>query len=162
MHALFLKTKGAINRQTFWLGFVSLALFVSAFNQLLRTLGPVNMMSFWISIIGLPLIIYMIYCVYGKRLTDMGRSRWVFTGAIALQFLMIIALMLTFGGAEYFSEFAQYDRKEDIDPQQQQIIIETYQARQAANMHLIRPAMLLVPVALTLWLGLAQSKNGTD
>ncbi len=157
MMKLFLSAKGAISRNQYWIGVIGLAALVLVYNQLIRTLGPETMATFWIIVIGLPLIFYMITCVYCKRLTDMGRTRWIFTGAIALQFLVIIALMLTFGGAEYFEGFAQYDRKSDIDPVVQQEIIRTYQDRQEANMHIIQPAMLIVPVLLTLWLGIAKS-----
>ncbi len=157
--SLFLRFKGLIDRREFWIAFAGLAVFVTAYNVLLRRLGPETMTTFWVIITGLPLIFYMIVCVYTKRLKDMGRTRWIFTGAIALQFLVIMALMLSFGGAEYFAEFSQYDRKEDIDPVAQQAIIDAYQAKQAANMHIIKPAMLIIPAALTLWLALSGSKS---
>jgi len=160
--SLFLSNRGSINHQWFWGGFIGLALFVTAYNALLRFFGPESMTTFWIIVLGLPVMFYMIICVYCKRLVDMGRTRWVFTGAIVLQILVIIGLMLAFGGAEYFSEFAQYDRKEDIDPVRQKEIIDAYQARQAANMHIIKPAMLIVPVLLTMWLAVAKSSNNAN
>ena len=159
MFSLLLSSKGAIGRQDFWIGFGLIAILVFAYNSAIRYFGAGSLPTFWLIVIGLPLLFYIISCVYGKRLTGMGRSRWVFTGAIALQFLIILALMLSFGGAEYFSEFAQYDRKEDIDPERQKAIIEAYQARQAAGMHIIRPAMFIVPVLLTLWLAISPSKT---
>lgn len=159
MLKLFLSVKGGINRREFQICVALLAAFVFGYNTLIRFLGPETMATFWLIIIGLPLIFYIITCVYGKRLTDMGRTRWVFTGAIALQFLVIIALMLAFGGADYFAEFAQYNRKADIDPVKQQAIIDAYQQRQAASMHIIKPAMLIIPFLLTLWLGLAKSRR---
>jgi len=159
MFRLFLKTKGLIDRREYWMGFAGLTIFIIIYNAALRALGIGNMISFWLITFCLPLMLYMIYCVYGKRLSDMGRSRWPFVGAVVLQILVIIALMLAFGGADYFYEFSQYDRKDDIDPIKQQAIIDTYQARQAANMHIIRPAMTIVPILLTLWLGIAPSKD---
>ncbi len=164
MFKLFLKTKGAIGRRDFWIGFIGLAILVMVYNTALRYLSTSaidenNMIGFWLVIFGLPLLVFMIYCVFGKRLTDMGRTRWPFTGAIVLEILVIIVLMLAFGGADYFHEFSQYDRKTDIDPVRQQAIISTYQAQQAANMHIIRPAMLIVPLILTLWVGLTPSRK---
>jgi len=161
MLSLLFGTKGGIRRQDFWIGLGLIVLIVFAYNSTIRYFGPGSLPTFWLIILGLPTLFYMISCVYAKRLTDMGRTRWIFTGAIALEFLIILILMLSFGGAEYFSEFAAYDRKEDIDPEQQQAIIQAYQDRQAANMHIIKPAMYIVPVALSLWLAIAPSKQTT-
>ena len=152
---LFFQLKGQINRTQFWMGFVGLFVFVVGINALLNSLSG-SMTAFYIALIFPFLAVYMIYCVYGKRLQNLNRTRWWITGAIFAQFLAVIAVMLTFGGAEYFADFAQYDRKEDIDPAVTQAIIDRYQARQAENLVTIKIMLLAIPTALTAWIGFAK------
>lgn len=117
---------------------------------------------FWISFAVPFIAMHIAYCVYVKRLHDIGRSAWVFTAVIALEIMIIIALMLAFGGADYFEAFAQFDRKEDIDPVVLKGIIDTYNQSIAANMKIIGPAMWILPAIFTVWLGLAKGQGKTN
>ncbi|NNE57062.1 MAG: DUF805 domain-containing protein [Hellea sp.] len=158
MKNLLLTLKGGIGRQDFWIGFAIIAILTIAFNALISRQPIASAGAFWIPLIYLPVIIYMIICVYCKRLTDMGKTRWVFTGAIGLEILVIIMLMLAFGGVEYFSAYAEFERKDEIEETVKEAINAKYKAVQAANMHIIKPAMYIVPLLLTLWLAIAPSK----
>ncbi len=161
MLSLFLKLSGEIDRKTFWIGFVGLSVFVIGVNTLLRQLGT-NMTSFYIALIFPFLVIYLIYCVYGKRLRQMGHTSWFLTLAFILEILAIIAVMLAFGGAEYFSEFSQYSRKEDIDPAIREAIIQKYQDGLRSNYHLIQPILWAIPVFLTAYSGLREFRFGRN
>lgn len=153
MKNLFLSPTGRIGRKSFWIGFVGLAVFITAVNTYLANF-PQLYVSFWIALVFPFFALYLIYCIYGKRLHDLGQSYWPLTGAIVLQIAVIIGVMMAFGGAEYFSEFSQYDRKAVIDEDVRETLITTYQAEISSNMHIIQPLLLVVPTVLTLILGL--------
>lgn len=162
---LFFKTDGRMGQKQFLVGFIGLSIFIFAVNSLLRWLNQTSgqtMVSFWIALIFPFLALYIIYCVYGKRLTDMGRSRGYLFAMFALEVLAVIVVMLIFGGAEYFAEFSQFERKEAIDPEITQAIIRKYQATINANMMLIRPLLMGVPILFTVWLALSPSKTKAD
>jgi hypothetical protein len=65
--------------------------------------------------------------------------------------------MLTFGGAEYFNEFAQYDRKDDIDPEEIRRLQAAYQERLSESTGLLGYILWGVWIAFTAWLALAKS-----
>lgn len=157
MFDLFFKATGLITRKPFWIGVVGLFIFVEVINFTLRALNN-NALGFSIALVFPFLVGYMIYCVYGKRLHDMGRSWWPITAAIVAEILIMIAVMMAYGGAEYFAGFAQYERKAVIDEAVRQALITDYQTEIAAHTNIIRVWFLIVPVALTLWLGTAESK----
>ena len=157
MFNLFFKATGHINQKMFLIGAVGIFVFSQAMKYLFRVL-PVGMLEFWLVVIYVPMILYMICCVYGKRLHDIGRSWWPLTSAFTLEFLASIAVMLAFGGAEYFESFSQYDRKAVIDPAVRDSIINEYQATQAANIVSISILLLIIPVMFTLWLVLSKPK----
>ncbi len=161
MRHLFFSTEGRIDRQKFLIGFVCVSLFVFAGNTLLRTLGQ-SMTGFYIALFFPFISFYIIYCVYGKRLHDMGRTVRPFYIMIFLEIVAVIFVMLSFGGADYFSEFSQFDRKDIIDPAVTQDIIARYQDKVQANMPIIRPLLLGIPLLFTLWLGVAKSDPGEN
>lgn len=158
MKNLFLFPTGRIGRKSFWIGFVGLAVFITAVNTYLANF-PQLYVSFWIALVFPFFALYLIYCIYGKRLHDLGQSYWPLTGAIVLQIAVIIGVMMAFGGAEYFSEFSQYDRKAVIDEEVRETLITTYQAEISSNMHIIQPLLLVVPTVLTLILGLKTGQS---
>jgi len=155
---LFFKATGYITRKQFILGAIGLFIFVEGMKFIVRAM-PEGIAEFWVLLIYPLLALYMICCVYGKRLHDMGWSWWPLTGAFFAEFLAAITVMLAFGGAEYFEAFSQYERKAIIDPATRDAIIADYQATQAANIIPITVMLLLIPLCFTLWLALAKSKN---
>ncbi|WP_416879327.1 DUF805 domain-containing protein [Litorimonas sp.] len=158
MIKLFLSPAGRMGRRNFWIGVVGFVLFVALMQFILRTLGP-TLAQFFLSLIYIVLVFLILYSVYGKRLHDIGRSFWPLTGMITLTILIVMGIMLAFGGAEYFTEFAQYDRKEDIDPTEIERIKSAYQARLSNAGKVMEPLIYFIWAAFTLWLGLAKPQN---
>jgi len=135
---------------------VIFAALVTLFNFALGRLGN-STSAFLISLPFPFLVLHMTYCVYGKRLHDMGRSFWPLTGMIVSLIVVAIIVMLTFGGSEYFSEFAQYDRKEDIDPVEIERIKAAYQERLSQGNATVSNIMMTIIAAFTLWCGLSKT-----
>lgn len=154
---LFLRPTGAIGPKPFLIGVAGLAVFVLAVNTVLRSLTPGGL-SFSIALIFPFLALYIIYCVFGKRLHDMGFSVWPLTGLITAELLVMIALMMIFGGAEYFDGFSQYDRKAVIDESVREALISEYQNEQSANISTIRFWLWILPAAFTAWLSFAPNR----
>ena len=104
----------------------------------------------------------MTYCVYGKRLHDMGRSFWPLTGMIVLLIFVAIVVMLAFGGTEYFSEFSQYDRKEDINPEEIERIKNAYQKNLSEGNATVYNVMASIIFIFTLWCGISKSDSNIN
>lgn len=154
---LFLRPTGEIGAKPYLVGVVGIALFVVAVNTFLRALTP-GALSFSVALVFPFLALYIIYCVYGKRLHDMGFSVWPLTGLITAELFVMIGVMMAFGGAEYFEGFAQYDRKAVIDEAVREALINDYQAEQAANIGTIKLALWILPVVFTVWLAAAPKR----
>ncbi len=155
MIRLFFSPAGRSRRRDFWIGFVGFVVFVFAAQYLLN--ATVNTMTgFWLFLIYIFLVFQILYAVYGKRLHDIGRSYWLLTAMLTLTLLLMIIVMLSFGGAEYFSEFSQYDRKEDIDPVVIQEITMAYQAKMASAEKVLKSLLYGIWGLFTIWLGLAK------
>jgi len=92
----------------------------------------------------------------------MGRSFWALTGMLTLTVLIMIAIMMAYGGAEYFTEFAQYDRKEDIDPAEIERIKTAYQDRLSEGNNVLKLSLYGVWIAFTACLGLSKSDAETN
>ena len=161
MIKLFLSPAGRMGRRKFWIGVIGFVVFVLLMQFILRAMGP-TLAQFFLSLIYIVLVFLILYSVYGKRLHDIGRSFWPLTGMITLTILIIMGVMLAFGGAEYFTEFAQYDRKEDIDPAEIERIKSVYQAKLANAGQVMESLIYLIWGAFTLWLGLSKSQNQTN
>lgn len=155
---IFFRPTGVMNAKAFLIGVAGLSVFVFATNMGLRTLGP-GALKFTIGLIFPFLALYVIYCVYGKRLHDMGFSVWPLTGLITAEILVMIGLMLAFGGAEYFDGFAQYERKAVIDESVRKALIADYQAEQTANLGTIKAGLWVLPLLFTVWLAAGRQKE---
>ncbi|WP_233345497.1 DUF805 domain-containing protein [Litorimonas taeanensis] len=155
MIKLFLNPVGRMGRRDFWIGFSGFVVFVFVMQIILDRLSD-SLVGFFLSLIYLVLVFQILYSVYGKRLHDMGRSLWFLTGMIALTLILVIVVMMMFGGAEYFSEFAQYDRKEDIDPAEIERIQTAYQNRLQQGTLPLKYLLYGLWAAFTLWLGLSK------
>ena len=160
-YKMLLSPSGRMGRKDFWIAMVIFAALVVLFNFALGRLGN-STLAFLISLPFPFLVLHMTYCVYGKRLHDMGRSFWPLTGMICLLLMAAIAVMLAFGGSEYFSEFAQYDRKEDIDPVEIERIRTAYETNLAEGTTTLRVVLLGIIIAFTAWCGLSKSKPETN
>jgi len=117
-----------------------------------------NVWGFLLSIFVFVLNCYILYSLFAKRLHDMGRSVWALTAMITLELVVIISTMMAFGGADYFSAFYQFDRKEVIPEDVKQGIIQAYQANIEAHLTQITILFWIVPVLFCLWLAAAKSQ----
>jgi len=161
MYKLLLSPAGRIGRQHFWIGMAVFTVLVVVFNWGLKQLGG----STWAFLISLPfpfLVLHMAYSIYGKRLHDMGRSFWPLTAMIVSLIVVAIIVMLSFGGSDYFAEFSQYERKEDIDPAVRAAIQERYQARLEQGNGTVRAVMSAIIGGFTLWCGVSKPDAGTN
>ena len=155
---MLLSPSGRMGRKDFWVGLIIFTLLSSLFNfALQRLVNSQSLLAFLISIPFPFLVLHMTYCVYGKRLHDMGRSFWPLTGMIALLILVAIVVMLAFGGTEYLSEYAQYDRKEDIDPEEIERINNVFKKILSAGVPNGYNMMASIIFIFTIWVGTAKS-----
>jgi len=160
-YKMLLSPSGRMGRKDFCIAMVIFTALVLLFNFALGRLGN-STLAFLISLPFPFLVLHMAYCVYGKRLHDMGRSFWPLTGMITLLIVVAIVVMLSFGGSEYFSEFAQYDRKEDIDPAEIERIKSAYQARLSEGNATVHNIMAAIIAAFTLWCGLSKPDENAN
>ena len=161
MYKLLLSPAGRIGRQHFWIGMAVFAVLVVVFNWGLKQMGG----STWAFLMSLPfpfLVLHMAYSIYGKRLHDMGRSFWPLTAMIVSLIVVAIIVMLSFGGSDYFAEFSQYERKEDIDPAVRAAIQERYQARLAEGNGTVSAIMSAIIGGFTLWCGVSKPEGGAN
>lgn len=152
-----LKASGRHNRQAFWMGLAITIVVSLAQIILLRAVGN-NIYGFLLGLTLLCLVLYMAYCVYAKRLHDVGRSAWLFFGMIALTIVLMIFVQLNFGGVEYFDALmANPEKHDDADWMRQQT--EAYQ-QELANARPLADIIMWTPIViLTLWLGLEPSTS---
>ena len=150
-----------MGRRNYVIGLIGIAILAAAFNFVLPRMGN----SVWAFLISLPfpfIVLHMAYCVYGKRLHDLGRSFWAVTAMITLLLVVMISIMMTYGGSEYFAGFAEYDREAMIPAEAAESLQKTYQAELAKGLPLMNGLMLGVIGAFSLWLGLAKSQAGEN
>lgn len=153
---------GRIAPKPFWAGFAGLIIFFIGMNFLMKQLTSGGALEFWMGLIYFFLVFQIMYSIYGKRLHDMGRTFWPLTTCITATILISIGVMMSFGGAEYFSEFAQYDRKDIIDPARRDEITKTYESRLANGERILAPILSLLWVGFTLWVGFGKRDPKTN
>jgi uncharacterized membrane protein YhaH (DUF805 family) len=162
-YKMLLSPSGRMGRKDFWIAMMLFAALVILFNLMLgRLIESDSTLAFLISLPFPFLVLHMAYSVYGKRLHDMGRSFWPLTAMIVSLIMVAIIVMLTFGGSEYFSEFAQYDRKEDIDPAEIERIKTAYQERLSQGNATVSNIMMGIIAGFTLWCGLSKTDPETN
>ena len=161
-HHILLRPRGRIGRPSFVAGVVALLAFSTLATLIMRALDPGTAAGFWFGLLWFVLFAYMLCSVFVQRLHDMGRTAWAFTALIAGTCLILIGVMLAYGGAEYFNAFSQFDRKEAIDP----ALVERLQADYRAEMAKAGPTVsLILSVVLggfTAWLALARGQGAAN
>ena len=157
MFKIFFGPYGRNSRQDFLIGLIGLVIFSVIGNWFIGSLG-ISMTHFYLAPIFWGLTIYMAYCVFGRRLHDIGRSVGPFMALLALLVVILIVVMLTFGGAEYFAEFSQYDRKAEIDPSVSEQIIEKYKDQLARGNKIAGWSMWAAIATFCVWLGFANGE----
>jgi len=154
---LLLSSRGRASRTGFVLGLIGFTIFVLLGNLGLRSLGN-GMTYFYLAPVFWGLSIYMVYCIYGKRLHDIGRSVGPLMAMFAVLIMVMIIVMLKFGGAEYFAEFSKYERKAEIDPTIKAAIIKDFEDELNHASIVAGRIMWGVIAVFTTWLLLSKSQ----
>lgn len=130
--ALMWSASGRISKTDFWKGFGVLF----GLNILFGIIGATDPEIGAAAAVGSLILLYPTFCVYGKRLHDLGKTAWLYPVAILVS--MIVAIVFAFlayeGGATSDEE----------------------------GMVAAYLGMLLVMLAFTLWVGLARSDPQTN
>ena len=106
---------GRTDRRTFWITLAAFAVLLSVFKWGLFQHDTTGAFYFWGFLIWLTMLFCGVFAIYGKRLKDFGRSVFSIIGLITAILIVLIIIMLSFGGAEYFEAYSQYERKAEID-----------------------------------------------
>lgn len=160
VYKTLLHAPGRINQKQFFVGLAVFAVFYGAQIIAMGIVGT-SLLGFFLAMTFLCLNLYMLYCLFGKRLHDTGRSVAPFFGMLAALIVLAIFLQLQSGGLEYFDTImANPDRQNDEAWMQQQHVI--YQERLAGNMPHVRWFLWLPPLLLTLFAGLKKGDKGEN
>ncbi len=157
LYKSLLHAAGRHGPKSYILGFL---VFIALYYPQRFLINPIldNVWGFLLSIFAFALNCYILYSLFAKRLHDMGRSVWALTAMITLELMVIIGTMMAFGGAEYFSAFYQFDRKEVIPEDVKQGIITAYQDNIQAHITEITILFWIVPLVFCLWLAMSKTE----
>ena len=164
LRKLLLSPSGRIARTPFMIGVAILLVIYGVQHFIYPTLGK-SLWAFYIPMIFFFLNLHIIYCVFGKRLHDLGRTLWPLFGMFALLLTTAIFIGLKFGMLEYFdSVYAlMHDVKYQKDPEALRAAIkpleETYKQNMQAHVSTIALVLAVIPLAFTAWLAMAPSQK---
>lgn len=156
-YTLFLSPRGRIGRQAFIVGVLLWGAFYTAQYFWFKNTGT-NTPNFYLSLIFLVINIQIVFCIFGKRLHDLGRSTWPLIGTFMLVFVAAIIVMLNFGGLEYFDALMANPELQN-DPEAMKQLHQTYQDTLAQNIPQSRALMSIIPVLFTLWLAVTKGQS---
>jgi len=134
----------------FGLGVVVLGALYAAQHFIYPLLGE-GLAGFFVPMGFFFLNLHIIFCVFGKRLHDLGRSFWPLIGLFVALILVAIFAMLAFGGLDYFDTLYQNPELSQ-NAEAMQAVHQTYQNNLATNMPRINLILALLPVIFTAWL----------
>lgn len=157
---LFLSPRGRINRAQFGFGLIVWLAFYGLQAFWFKNTGT-SQLNFILALFLLVLNIYVIFCVYGKRLHDFGRTRWPLVGTFVLVLIASIFVMLNYGGLEYF-ETLNENPEFGMDAEKMRQVHETYQNSLAEHLPQMRLIMSIIPLLFTLWVGLKPGQAETN
>ena len=153
---------GRTRPRTFWTWLGVFAVLVVAFDWGLSRHDPSQAFYFWGFLVWMVMVMCGVFGIYGKRLKDFGRSvGWIFL-ALTVICLLLIAIMLAYGGAEYFAEYSQYERKVAIDPEVREAFNARFQERLAGSGVAVSLSTGAVMALFTLWVGLTRGDAGDN
>ncbi|MEM7729712.1 MAG: DUF805 domain-containing protein [Pseudomonadota bacterium] len=153
---------GRTDRRTFWITLAAFAGLVTVFKWGLFQNDTSGVVYFWGFLIWMTMLFCGLFAIYGKRLKDFGRSVLPIITLIAAILIVMIVIMLSFGGAEYFEAYSQYERKATIDPEVRAAINARYEARMAEAGPITTGTIGAMIVAFTLWVGLRRGDPQTN
>ena len=161
VYSLLLSPRGRIGRVSFCLGVFALSVFWALQHYVLYPALGNGMLNFYIAPVLFFLSLHIIYCVCGKRLHDLGRSNWALIGMFTLLFVAMIAIMLKFGGLEYFDTVMQNPNKKD-DLAFTRAAADKYSQTLDANLPKSGFLISIIPIVFGLWLALTPGKKETN
>lgn len=161
LYLLFVPS-GRIDRKTFWLTLLGFTVLEIAFREGLFLHDNSSAFFFWGFLIWMVMLVCGIFAIYGKRLKDFGRSVLPIVTAIAALIVLMIVLMMIFGGAEYFSAYSEYERKAVIDPDVRKAINDRYIERMRDAGPIVTLSTGGLMLAFTLWVGLTKGDPGEN
>jgi len=154
---MLLSPAGRMGRKGFWVGIAVLLLTAFLFEFVFKNVGE-SMTLFFLYPVCLILFIHMVYCIYGKRLHDMGRSFWPLTGILVLFFIISTLVLLDAGGAEFFTEFSRYERKVEIAEETKKAIQEPFNQEYGERQDISKWINYGLLIGFTLWCGLSKTE----
>ena len=160
-YKMLLSPSGRMGRKDFWIGTVVLFAVAFLFTIPFKDVGQ-SMALFFLYPVYLILFIHMTYCIYGKRLHDMGHSFWPLTGVLVLFFIISTIVLLDAGGAEYFTEYSKYERKAEIADEMKKAIDEPFQREYEQRQVISKWINYALLIAFTLWCGLSKTHPETN
>ena len=152
---LLFSPTGRIGRRDYIYGLVGMVVITTAVNFILGHIGG-SILAFLISLPFPFIVLHMTYFVYGKRLHDFGRSFWPVTGLISSLLLVMIVIMLTFGGSEYFEAFSQFSPDNPPSEEVSRALQDQYQARLSQGTGWLYGSMIGLIACFSIWLFLAK------
>ncbi|MGB6228995.1 MAG: DUF805 domain-containing protein [Litorimonas sp.] len=153
---------GRTSRRTFWITLAAFAALVTVFKWGLFQHDTTGAVYFWGFLIWMTMLFCGLFAIYGKRLKDFGRSVWAIVLLLTALIVVMMVLMLAFGGAEYFEAYSHYERKAEIDEAVKARINARYEERLASATPWVSTIMSAMIVGFTLWVGLARGDAGTN
>ena len=148
--------------RTFWTWLAVFAVLVVVFDWGLSRHDPSQAFYFWGFLVWMVMLICGVFGIYGKRLKDFGRSvGWIFLMITALLILLMV-IMLAFGGAEYFAEYSQYERKAAIDADVRERLNARFQEQLSGSKSVVRWSTGALMLGFTLWVGLTRGDAGEN
>jgi len=142
---LLLSPSGRMGRRDYVIGLALFFLITVLFNLMLKSLGN-SMAAFWLSLPFPFIVLHMTYCVYGKRLHDMGRSFWPVTAFIVGLIAIAIIVMMS----------SEYGRDNPPPPDLAEKLQSEYQARLAEGSGWLYGSMCGLIGIFSLWLATAK------
>lgn len=153
---------GRTDRQTFWITLAAFAGLVTVFKWGLFQNDTSGVVYFWGFLIWMTMLFCGMFAVYGKRLKDFGRSVLPIVTLISLILVVMMVILLAYGGAEYFDAYSQYERKAAIDPEVRAAINAQYEARMSEAGPVTSGTIGAMILAFTAWVGLTPGDAGTN
>lgn len=159
-YTLFLSPRGRIDRGAFIKAVLVWGVFYVAQFFWFKKTGA-NTINFYLALGFLVLNIQVVFCVFGKRLHDLGRSTWALIGLFALLLIIAILVMLNFGGLEYFNTIMDNPGLQS-DPQAMKDVHQVYQDTLSKNIPKSRGLMSILPIVFILWLAIAPGQTDSN
>lgn len=155
MFKLLLSPRGRIGRRSYVIGLIGMVVITTIFNFVLGKISG-SLAGFLISLPFPFVVLHMTYCVYGKRLHDIGRSFWPVTALLVALILIMIFIMLGFGGLEYFEAYQKHSNENTLTEEIGRGIQEKYQQELAPGLPWLYGTMSGLIGVFSLWLFLVK------